>query len=98
MTATMSRNVPITPGAADLSPFIVEVRSVTKVYDTGRVKVPALRGVDLSLRRGEMVAVMGPSGCGKTTLLNCLSSLDEFDGGEVFVGGESISAMPDRKL
>jgi ABC-type lipoprotein export system ATPase subunit len=44
-----------------------------------------------------MVAVMGPSGCGKTTLLNCLSGLDEFDGGEVLVGGESISGMSDRK-
>jgi ABC-type lipoprotein export system ATPase subunit len=44
-----------------------------------------------------MVAVMGPSGSGKTTLLNCLSGLDEFDGGEVFVGGESISGMSDRK-
>jgi putative ABC transport system ATP-binding protein len=44
-----------------------------------------------------MVAVMGPSGCGKTTLLNCLSGLDEFDRGEVFVGGESISGMSDRR-
>jgi putative ABC transport system ATP-binding protein len=40
---------------------------------------------------------MGPSGCGKTTLLNCLSGLDEFDSGEVFVGGESISGMSDRR-
>jgi putative ABC transport system ATP-binding protein len=53
--------------------------------------------VDLSIPRAEMIAIMGPSGCGKTTLLNCLSGLDEFDGGEVFVGGESISGMPDRK-
>jgi putative ABC transport system ATP-binding protein len=44
-----------------------------------------------------MVAIMGPSGCGKTTLLNCLSGLDEFDSGEVFVGGESISGMSDRR-
>jgi putative ABC transport system ATP-binding protein len=52
--------------------------------------------VDLSISRGEMVAVMGPSGCGKTTLLNALSGLDEFDGGEVTIGGESISEMSDR--
>jgi ABC-type lipoprotein export system ATPase subunit len=44
-----------------------------------------------------MVAVMGPSGCGKTTLLNCLSGLDEFDEGEVLVGGEPIDGMSDRK-
>lgn len=76
---------------------MVEARGVEKEYAAGGTRVHALRGVDLSIPRGEMVAVMGPSGCGKTTLLNCLSGLDEFDGGEVFVGGESISGMSDRK-
>jgi putative ABC transport system ATP-binding protein len=76
---------------------MVEARGVEKEYVTGGARIRALRGVDLSIPRGEMVAVMGPSGCGKTTLLNCLSGLDEFDGGEVFIGGESISGMSDRK-
>jgi putative ABC transport system ATP-binding protein len=76
---------------------MVEARGVEKEYAAGGVRVRALRGVDLSIPRGEMVAVMGPSGCGKTTLLNCLSGLDEFDGGEVLIGGESISEMSDRK-
>jgi ABC-type lipoprotein export system ATPase subunit len=76
---------------------MVEARGVVKEYITGWARVRALRGVDLSISRGEMVAIMGPSGCGKTTLLNCLSGLDEFDGGEVFIGGESISGMSDRK-
>jgi ABC-type lipoprotein export system ATPase subunit len=76
---------------------MVEARGVEKTYSAGGVRVHALRGVDLTITRGEMVAVMGPSGCGKTTLLNCLSGLDEFDGGEVLIGGESISRMPDRK-
>jgi putative ABC transport system ATP-binding protein len=76
---------------------MVEARGVEKEYATGGVRVYALRGVALSISRGEMVAVMGPSGCGKTTLLNCLSGLDEFDRGEVLIGGESISGMPDRK-
>jgi putative ABC transport system ATP-binding protein len=75
---------------------MVEARDLTKTYAAGGVTVRALRGVDLSIPRGEMVAVMGPSGCGKTTLLNCLSGLDEFDGGEVYVGGESVSGMSDR--
>ena len=76
---------------------MVEARGVEKEYAAGGVRVHALRGVDLSISPGEMVAVMGPSGCGKTTLLNCLSGLDEFDRGEVLIGGESISGMPDRK-
>jgi putative ABC transport system ATP-binding protein len=56
---------------------MVEAESVWKVYQTGTLKVEALRGLDLKVRKGEMVAVMGPSGCGKTTLLNCLSGLDD---------------------
>ena len=76
---------------------MVEARGVEKEYAAGGVRVHALRGVDLSISRGEMVAVMGPSGCGKTTLLNCLSGLDEFDRGEVLLGGESISRMSDRE-
>ena len=76
---------------------MVEARAVEKSYEAGGARVRALRGVDLSIPCGEMVAVVGPSGCGKTTLLNCLSGLDEFDAGEVFVGGESISGMSDRR-
>jgi putative ABC transport system ATP-binding protein len=76
---------------------MVEARDLEKIYVAGGVTVRALGGVDLSIPRGEMVAVMGPSGCGKTTLLNCLSGLDEFDGGEVYVGGESVSDMSDRR-
>src|SRR5215218_6338835 len=76
---------------------MVEASGVEKAYAAGGARVHALRGVDLSIPRGEIVAVMGPSGCGKTTLLNCLSGLDEFDRGEVWIGGESISGMSDRK-
>jgi ABC-type lipoprotein export system ATPase subunit len=76
---------------------IVEARSVVKTYDSGSVQVQALRGVDLDLARGEMVAIMGPSGCGKTTLLNCLSGLDAIDAGEVLIEGVPLSAMSDRE-
>jgi ABC-type lipoprotein export system ATPase subunit len=78
-------------------PAIVEARSIRRTYDTGTVRVDALRGVDLVLEQGEMVAIMGPSGCGKTTLLNCLSGLDSLDGGEVVIEGTPLSAMSDRE-
>jgi putative ABC transport system ATP-binding protein len=76
---------------------IVEAIDVHKTYDTGQVRVTALSGVDLSLRRGEMVAVMGPSGCGKTTLLNCLSGLDEIDAGKVLIDGVDLAGLSDRE-
>jgi putative ABC transport system ATP-binding protein len=76
---------------------MVMATSVTKVYDTGRVRVEALRGVDLSIGRGEMVAIMGPSGCGKTTLLNCLSGLDSITSGDVTIEGVSLASMSDRE-
>jgi putative ABC transport system ATP-binding protein len=76
---------------------IIQATGVHKTYDTGKVTVDALRGVDLNITRGEMVAVMGPSGCGKTTLLNVLSGLDDVTGGQVVVDGASIHAMSDRK-
>jgi putative ABC transport system ATP-binding protein len=77
-------------------PAIVEAVQVCKTYG-GRVPVPALSGVDLTVEKGEMVAIMGPSGCGKTTLLNCLSGLDHFDGGDVLIEGVSLNAMSDRE-
>src|SRR3989454_12755295 len=76
----------------------VLVRAVKahKVYNSGAVRVHALRGIDLEIRQGEMVAVMGPSGCGKTTLLNCLSELDDLTEGEGFIEGVPLNKMSDR--
>src|SRR3989337_237473 len=76
---------------------IVEARSIRKTYDTGAVRVDALRSVNLTLAQGEMVAIMGPSGCGKPTLLNCLSGLDSLDDGEVVIEGTPLSEMSDRE-
>ncbi len=75
--------------------LMVSAGNVHKTYDTGTLKVHALRGVELTVRRGEMVAIMGPSGCGKTTLLNCLSGLDEIDSGEVLIDGEHLNDLTD---
>jgi len=75
---------------------IIVAKGVKKVYDSGKVKVAALRGVDLAVREGEMISVMGPSGCGKTTLLNCISGLDDISEGEVLIRGQPLSKMTDR--
>src|SRR4029453_2009366 len=77
-------------------PLLVAER-VRKVYRTAAMEVEALAGLDLVVRRGELVAVMGPSGSGKTTLLNCLSGLDDIDGGRVLVEGQDLFAMSDAR-
>ena len=76
---------------------IVEAEQVHKTYRSGgRAEVHALRGVSLSVPRGEMVSIMGPSGCGKTTLLNALSGLDDIDSGEIRIEGREIQKLSDN--
>lgn len=82
-------------GGARSAP-IIEIESVVKTYDSGTQQVRALRGVSLSVERGEMVAIMGPSGCGKTTLLNCASGLDVVDAGTVRIAGSNLAELTDR--
>lgn len=77
------------------NPFIVQIENVWKVYQTGSVKVEALRGINIGVKKGEMVAVMGPSGCGKTTLLNCVSGLDDLSKGKVIIEGVDLATMSD---
>jgi len=74
---------------------MVRATDAYKVYNSGPVTVHALRGVSLTIDRGEMVAIMGPSGCGKTTLLNCFSGLDDLTSGEVRIEGVSLTSMND---
>ncbi|MBA3470275.1 MAG: ABC transporter ATP-binding protein [Herpetosiphonaceae bacterium] len=76
---------------------IIEATDVRKIYDTGKIKVDALRGLNLVVERGEMVAVMGPSGCGKTTLLNCISGLDDINSGSINIAGRSLAVMTDKE-
>ncbi len=82
-------------GTQPLQP-ILTATGVTKTYRSGSLEVAALRGIDLTIGAGELLMVMGPSGNGKTTLLNCLSGLDDIDGGTVIVDGSDIHAMSDR--
>ncbi len=76
---------------------IVQGTDVWKIYESEAGPVEALRGIDVEIREGEMVAIMGPSGCGKTTFLNCFSGLDDVTKGTVTVEGTDIHAMSDNK-
>ena len=75
--------------------LIIDASGIRKTYRVGALEVHALRGIDLRVRRQEVVAIMGPSGCGKTTLLNCLSGLDEIDEGQVLIDGVVLHDLPD---
>ncbi len=75
---------------------IVEARGAKKVYASGPIQVEALRGIELDVKRGEMLAVMGPSGCGKTTLLNCFSGLDDLTEGYAKINGKDVHKMSDN--
>lgn len=74
---------------------IIEMEALAKTYRSGDVQTHALRGVDLRVARGEMLAVMGPSGCGKTTLLNCLSGIDDPSAGVVRIDGTDLATLDD---
>ena len=82
---------------ANLIETIIDAKGVWKRYDAGKHKVDALRGLDLLVRRGEVVAIMGPSGCGKTTLLNCLSGLDVIDAGTIKIAGRDLKDLTDNQ-
>jgi len=73
---------------------IVKARGVRKVYRSGSV-VEALRGIDLDIPAGELLAIVGPSGSGKTTLLNCLAGLETIDDGEILIGGANLAELSD---
>lgn len=92
----MSDETPAPPAAAG-SPM-VEVREVTRVFRQGKRTVPVLRGLSLSMERGEFLALMGPSGSGKSTLLNLVAGLDRPGEGEVVVGGAAIHRLSERRL
>jgi putative ABC transport system ATP-binding protein len=76
--------------------LIIKARGVIKTYRTGKLVIPALRGIHMDVARGEMVAIMGPSGCGKTTLLNTFSGLDDIDEGQIEIEGQNLAKMDDR--
>jgi putative ABC transport system ATP-binding protein len=81
-------------GGSGTAVSVLELRGVSKAYGQGPAVVHALAGVDLTVRAGEMVAVMGPSGSGKSTLLTIAGSLEDPTSGQVLVCGMSLAEMP----
>lgn len=75
---------------------MLEIRNITKDYSTGADKVHALRGVSISFRDCELVAILGHSGCGKTTLLNIIGGLDQYTSGDLIINGKSTKQYKDR--
>jgi len=77
---------------------IIEMTDIRKTYDTGKVKVDALMGIDLAVEKGEFVAIVGPSGSGKSTLMNLLGCLDTPTAGEYRIGGEAVAGLTRDQL
>ncbi len=77
---------------------IIHMEEIRKTYDTGKVKVEALKGVDLQIEQGELVAIVGPSGSGKSTLMNLLGCLDTPSSGVYELGGQAVSGVSRDQL
>jgi ABC-type lipoprotein export system ATPase subunit len=76
----------------------IECRQLARVFDAGGQPFHALRGIDLRLGHGELVAIVGASGSGKSTLLNAIGGLDRPSSGDVLIDGQSLAAMPEPEL
>lgn len=82
-----------TSGVRDSMSKLLETVDLEKTYQSGRIKVAALRGVSLDVGAGEMVAIMGPSGCGKSTLMHILGAMTRPDGGRAIIDGQDLVSM-----
>ena len=78
--------------------MIINVQNIKKSYNVGTQEVHALRGIDLSVEKGEFMAIMGPSGSGKTTLMNIIGCLDTATSGTYELNGKSVSSLDDDEL
>src|SRR5215469_13770225 len=98
------RPPPVLPGRSEkgmtgmAAEAAAQAENLVRRYGSGQAAVTALDGVSVEIPAGSFTAVMGPSGSGKSTLLHCMAGLDTADSGRVWIGGEEITLMPDRRL
>ena len=78
--------------------MFLDIKQIRKAFGQGDSRVEVLRGIDLSLERGEFCVLLGPSGSGKSTLLNIIGGIDSADSGEIVIDGESMSHMNEKQL
>ena len=86
------------PGSPASARTLIELAGVEKVYRNGKLEYAALRGIDLTISAGEMVAIVGPSGSGKSTIINMITGIDRPTAGTVTVGGERIDELSEEAL
>ncbi|HKQ96537.1 MAG TPA: ABC transporter ATP-binding protein [Candidatus Polarisedimenticolia bacterium] len=98
MSRSSRPDIPVPTGNGHGRGEVVHMEGIRKVYDTGKVRVEALRGVDLRIGRKEFVAIVGPSGSGKSTLMNLIGCLDTPTSGVYEIGGRSVSGMAKNDL
>jgi putative ABC transport system ATP-binding protein len=92
-------NAPVTvAGAVERVLPLIHLEQVTKIYDAGELAVQALRGVDLNVEKGQMVAIIGPSGSGKSTLMHIMGCLDTPTSGTFILDGQDVSEMSSFRL
>jgi len=77
---------------------IIEIKGLKKDYPLGKTTVNAIRGVDLSIEKGDFLSIIGPSGSGKTTLLNIIGCIDHATSGSVKIAGKEITSLNDKKI
>lgn len=77
---------------------MLEIKKIKKIYQMGKVKVEALRGISFYIDKGEFVAIMGPSGSGKSTLMHIIGCLDQPTEGNFIIGGKDVSKLNDDRL
>ncbi len=90
-------NLGLSISSAPTAALAVSCRNVTKSYGSGAAKVAALRGIDLDIRRGELLMVVGPSGCGKTTFISVITTILSHDSGQCHVLGHNLHRMDERE-